>query len=179
MANSYFVFALFAVSTTLLLGIHADETTINDIIQSSIDSTVGNTLDELGALTRLTGMGSHRSRYTPLPYRQYNYQSSARSLFGGDTYIRNVPDLINLVFGLGGHIVGRAGWIIHDAVSSLFDGLLTSQFKLRGKSTPGIFGHSNHDDIFDDSDLFGAGIADPDVYGGVLGGNDLLDLNFW
>ncbi|KAK3800917.1 hypothetical protein RRG08_060263 [Elysia crispata] len=140
MAKFFAVFTLFILGTTWV-GTNGDE--YDDILRS----TMGSSLQELEALTSLTGLGSpYRRSYTPLPYRSYD---KGLNMLGGKSYIREIPDLINLVFGLGGHIVGRAGWIVHDAVTSLFDGLMTSQFKLRSPRG----GHA-HDDLDLLDDLF-------------------------
>ncbi|GFS02769.1 hypothetical protein ElyMa_001132200 [Elysia marginata] len=88
--------------------------------------------------------------YTPLPFRNYD---RGLNMLGGKTYIRELPDLVNLVFGLGGHIVGRAGWIIHDAFQSLFDGLATSEFKLRSHAAGHLPGED--DGVLGVDDLFG------------------------
>ncbi|RUS74372.1 hypothetical protein EGW08_017853 [Elysia chlorotica] len=138
MANLFFVFTLFLIGTTWV-GTRGDE--YDDILRSNM----GSSLQELEALTSLTGLGNpYRKSYTPLPFRSYD---NGLNMLGGKAYIREIPDLINLVFGLGGHIVGRAGWIVHDAFTSLFDGLMTSQFKLR---SPGVSQPRDDLDIVDD-----------------------------
>ncbi|GFS14336.1 hypothetical protein ElyMa_001420900 [Elysia marginata] len=99
---------------------------------------------------------------------------------------RSLPDLVNLVFGLKGHIVGRAGWIVHDAFRSLFEGLWTSKFKLRSPAVPGLFGQTSRptsgpfgqDTGGPATDSLGHGHAgghhDDDVVGDADGGRDDL-----
>ncbi|KAK3730089.1 hypothetical protein RRG08_055155 [Elysia crispata] len=120
--STYFLIPVLFILGISLIGIHGDE--FDDILSSSM----GSTLDDLDPLKRLTGAsGPYRRNYRTLPYRRHN---RGLNFMGGRNHIHGLPDLINMVLGLGGHIVGTAGSFVHDAVSSVF-GSLFPQFKLR------------------------------------------------
>ncbi|KAK3800915.1 hypothetical protein RRG08_060262 [Elysia crispata] len=156
MANHLFVFTLFFVSISII-GIHGDD--IDDILSS----TMGTSLEDLQT------MAGYPSR------RSYDPFGNPR---GVKPKIRELPDLFNFVFGLPGHIIERAGRVVHNAFQSLVDGFMSSKYKLRSPAGARMFGPQiGHDDLFDDLDPSRGDFSD-DLFGGPTGGYNPLGFTF-